>query len=69
MPGALVPIFVGEKTAALLFDMKTAQFRSLVDGGQLPRPKWIGEFERWDTRDLRRIASGEAIEGLGEVQW
>lgn len=63
-----VPILVGEKMAARLFDMKLAQFRSLVSGGQLPPPKRIGDFERWDTDELRRIANGEAMDG-GGMDW
>lgn len=69
MKRAPLPIFVGERQAAQLFDLKPAQFRALVDGGQLPKPKTIGEFERWDTGELCRVASGDAIDGVGDVQW
>ena len=48
MKRAPLPIFVGERQAAQLFDLKPVQFRALVEGGQLPKPKTIGEFERWD---------------------
>lgn len=54
------PIAVRETTAAALLDMKPCEFRRLVDGGHLPRPKTIGGLPRWDTGELRRIISGEA---------
>ncbi|MDW3222505.1 MAG: hypothetical protein R8G34_06385 [Paracoccaceae bacterium] len=64
-----LPILVGERQAARLFDQRLAQLRALVEGGALPRPKTIGEFERWDTMELCRVASGDAIDGMGDVQW
>lgn len=69
MVRAPLPILVGERQAAKLFDLKPVQFRALVEGGQLPRPKTIGNFERWDTVELYNVASGEAIEGLGDIKW
>lgn len=69
MKRAPLPILVSERQAAQLFDMKPVQFRALVDGGELPRPKTIGEFERWDTSELCRVASGDAIDGMGDISW
>lgn len=56
------PFFASEKTAAALLDMKPAEFRNLVEAGSLPPPKLIGDLKRWDTGELKRIASGEKIE-------
>jgi hypothetical protein len=64
-----VPIFASERTAARLMDMKPAEFRALVEGGHLPRPREIGGLQRWDVAELRRIVNGEAAEGMGGVQW
>ncbi len=62
------PLFAGEKTAAALFDMAPGEFRQLVEGGHLPPPREIGGFMRWDVEELRRIASGEAMDG-GGMAW
>ena len=58
----LLPIFVTEHSAALLLDMKTAEFRRLVKAGHLPGPSAIGPHERWDVEALRKIASGRTAE-------
>ena len=58
---SLAPIFASETNAARLLDLKPAEFRSLVDGGHLPRPKGLGGFERWDVEELRRIIRGDAV--------
>jgi hypothetical protein len=64
------PILASEATAAKLLDLKPAEFRSLVDAGLLPRPREIAPgVPRWVVDDLRRIASGEASEGMGSVVW
>jgi hypothetical protein len=64
------PILANEASAARLLDMKLAEFRSLVDAGHLPRPREIAPgVPRWVVDDLRRIASGEASEGMGDVPW
>lgn len=55
------PIALRERTAAAMMDMEPREFRRLVDGGHLPRPKSIGGIERWDAAQLRLIMSGEAI--------
>ena len=66
----LFPILVNEKTAARLLDMTVAEFRSLVEAGHLPRGREIFPgVVRWVTEDLRRIASGDAADGMGDVQW
>lgn len=65
----LAPIFASEATAARLLDMKPADFRRLVQDGALPGPRDIGGHARWDVAELRRIITGEAAEGLGDVQW
>ena len=46
-----------------------AEFRSLVDGGHLPKGKQIGGHVRWDVEELRQIIRGEAVAGMGCVQW
>lgn len=60
---ALAPIFANETTAAKLLDMKPAEFRGLVEAGHLPRGREIVPgMVRWSVDDLRRIATGEAID-------
>lgn len=62
------PILASEARAARLLDMKLTQFRSLVEAGHLPRGREIAPgVLRWVTDDLRKIASGEAIEG--GIEW
>lgn len=62
------PILASETSAARLLDMKLAEFRSLVEAGHLPRGREIAPgLWRWATEDLRRIVSGEAIDG--EIDW
>lgn len=65
---AFTPLFAGERTAALLFDMKYAEFTKLVDQGHLPRPREIGGFKRWDIEELRRIIRGDAATGEA-MEW
>lgn len=64
-----VPLFADVRKAAQLFCMKPAEFQRLVETGHLPPPRDLGGLERWDVDELRRIASGEAVEGLGDVKW
>ena len=59
----LTPILAGETKAAQLLDMKPADFAALVEAGHLPKPCKIGDFDRWDVDELRRIARGEAVGG------
>lgn len=64
----VIPILANEKTAAQLLDMKPSEFRDLVDGGYLPRPREVAPgHPRWATDELRRIASGQAVDG--EIIW
>ena len=65
----LTPILANETTAAALLDMRPFEFRALVKAGHLPRGRAVGGFIRWDVDDLRKIIRGEAIEGMGGVQW
>lgn len=66
----LAPIFATEASAARLLDMKPAEFRALVEAGHLPRGREIAPgVVRWSADDLRRIASGDAVDGMGDVQW
>ncbi|MBQ4824154.1 hypothetical protein J4729_06260 [Leisingera sp. HS039] len=66
---AISPLFANERNAAKLLDMKPAEFRSLVEGGHLPRPIVRGGLARWDVEQLVKIWRGEAAEGMTEVQW
>jgi hypothetical protein len=66
---AVVPLLASETRAAKLLDLSVSDFRALVEGGHLPRAKDLAGFKRWDVEELRRIARGEAVEGLGDVQW
>ena len=64
------PLFASEARAARLLDMKPAEFRALVEAGHLPRGREIAPgLVRWPVDDLRRIVAGEAIDGMGDVQW
>ena len=66
----MTPILVSEQGAAKLLDMKLAEFRSLVDGGHLPRGREIGPgFIRWDVERLRTIGRGDAVDGMEAVKW
>lgn len=66
----ITPFYVNEKNAAALLDMGVAEFRSHVEAGHLPRGQEIvpGTL-RWDAEALRMIGRGDAIEGLGGVEW
>lgn len=66
---AVAPIFASEATAAKLLDMKPAEFRGLVEAGHLPPPRDLAGLKRWDVAELRRIISGEAVDGMGDVRW
>lgn len=67
---AQAPILASEVSAAKLLDMNPREFRALVDAGHLPRGKEIAPgMIRWAVDELRRIASGEASEGMWDVQW
>lgn len=66
---SLAPIFANETNSARLLDLKPAEFRALVDAGHLPKGKPLGGFVRWNVEELRQIARGEAVTGMGSVQW
>lgn len=57
---ANAPLFASERNAARLLDMKPSEFRKLWINGHLPRPKIIGDHERWDVDQLRRVLRGDA---------
>lgn len=64
----ITPIYASEANAARLLDLKPAEFRALVEAGHLPRGREIAPgVLRWLTDDLKRIASGEAIDG--GIEW
>ena len=63
------PLFATDRTAAKLLDMKPDDFRRLVDGGHLPKPRDIGGMERWDVPELCKIINGEAVDGMADVDW
>lgn len=57
------PLFATEASAAQLLDMKAAEFRALVEAGHLPKGREIAPgLVRWPVEDLRKIASGAAID-------
>ena len=66
---SLTPLGACERNAAKLLDMRLSEFRALVKAGHLPPARDIGGFKRWDVHELRRIISGDAADGMGDVQW
>ncbi|MBI1172573.1 hypothetical protein GC209_14345 [bacterium] len=68
MANRLTPILANETTTAALLDMRPAEFRALVAGGHLPKGREIAPgVIRWDTEQIRKIGTGEAIEGA--IKW
>lgn len=66
----LLPIFVAEANAAKLLDLRSSEFRQLVEAGHLPKAREIiPGLKRWSVEDLRCIASGEAADEMGDVEW
>ncbi|WP_226627927.1 hypothetical protein [Alloyangia pacifica] len=65
----IAPLFVNDRNAAALLDMKPTDFRGLVDNGVLPKPVSIGGFDRWDVEQLQTIARGDAADGMGHIEW
>ncbi len=64
------PLFARETSAAQLLDLKPTQFREYVQAGPPPRGREIAPgLVRWPVDDLRRIANGDASDGMGDVQW
>jgi len=67
---AIQPLYATEATAAKLLDLNPQEFRTLVSAGHLPRGREIAPgLVRWPVDDLRRISTGSAVEGLGDVTW
>jgi len=53
-----LPILATEATAAKLLDMKSNEFRRLVEAGHLPRGREIAPgLLRWPVEDLRWIVT------------
>ena len=63
------PILATSKTAARLLDISEAEFLALVNGGQLPKPMDLAGMKRWSVENLRRIARGEAADGMEDIDW
>jgi predicted DNA-binding transcriptional regulator AlpA len=62
------PLFVRERKAAQLLDLKLNEFLRLVECGALPKPVKIGgEHKRWFVRDLEAIRTGAAMDG--QFEW
>jgi len=64
-----LPIAAQASLAAKLMDMKPEEFRASVKDGHLPRPRLVAGVELWDVKQLQRIVSGDAAEGMGDVAW
>ncbi len=64
-----MPLFAGANKAAKLLDLKPDEFRQLVSEGILPPPCHLGDFERWDMEQIKAIASGEAADAAGSIEW
>ncbi len=63
------PIFADERMAAAMLCMKPAEFAAAVKAGHLPRPRTIMPgVKRWNVDELRRIGTGEGIEGE-DISW
>lgn len=55
----IAPLFVSDRSAAAMLDMKLDRFRALVAAGALPTPCRIaGDVERWDVDELRATIKG-----------
>lgn len=64
------PIMATRNTAAKLLDMTPREFDRLTEAGTLPRGREIAPgIVRWDVQELRRMARGDLIEGMGDVDW
>lgn len=63
-------IMASEARAAKLMDLTRSEFKSLVEVGSLPPGREIAPgIVRWNVQELRRIASGDQIEGMQDVEW
>lgn len=55
----ITPMFVSDRSAARLLDMKLDRFRELVAAGALPSPCRIApDVERWDVEELQAALKG-----------
>ncbi len=63
------PIFASESLAAKMLDMKRTEFQRLVASGNQPPPRDIGGLKRWDIDKLKRIISGDLVDGMAGVEW
>ena len=64
------PIMASETTAAQLLDLRTPEFKALVDNGHLPPGHEIAPgVVRWDTEMLKRISAGDVTELWDQIQW
>ncbi len=56
------PLATNERNAAKMLDLKTFQFRDLVEKGHLPPPKKIGPHERWLVADIEAVLTGAVLD-------
>lgn len=64
------PMMASETTAARLLDLRTQEFKALVDEGHLPPGHEIAPgVVRWDTEVLKRISGGGVTELWDQIQW
>lgn len=64
------PIMASEATAARLLDLRTNEFKALVDDGHLPPGHEIAPgVVRWDTEVLKRISAGDVTGVWEKIQW
>jgi hypothetical protein len=62
MPNRPAKLWVKDKTAAALLDMKPAEFLSLVECGALPKPRDFHGHIRWRVAELDAIGDGGAMD-------
>lgn len=67
--GRITTKAVAEKGAEQLLDLKPAEFRALVSKGILPRPRKVGQYERWYADELRAVMRGEQTDGFEKIKW
>lgn len=64
------PILASETTAAQLLDLRTREFKTLVNEGHLPPGHEIAPgIVRWDTEVLKRISSGHVTGPWDQIRW
>jgi len=64
------PILASAGTAAKMLDLPLSDFNRLVADGVLPPGRDIAPgLTRWDVETLRRIVRGDAVDGMGDVDW